>query len=166
VYGKTKLNGEQLVEMFARANSRRHVILRLFNVYGPGETSGHVIPDMVGQIKRRVPVTLGNQRSRRDFVFITDVVDAFQTAITSSVLFGTYNVGTGIAYSIANLIEIFKDLIAEEFEVSDQFTVDRKVDPPCLLADISKIRPYWKPTVCLRTGLRRILEKEAISHRV
>ena len=49
VYGYSKYHGEQYVRYFASAKGFPAVIVRLFNVVGPGETNPHVLPEIVAQ---------------------------------------------------------------------------------------------------------------------
>ena len=68
VYGSTKLAAEGLLREHA-GDGRRAVdlrVLRLFNVYGPGDSNPHLLPEILVQVRASDEITLGNLESRRD----------------------------------------------------------------------------------------------------
>jgi len=97
IYGRTKLVGEDLVELFHEETGVKVRSARLFNVYGPDETNPHLIPAVVEQITQSDDDTssgavgppiendrkieLGNLTPRRDFVHVTDVARALAVMI-------------------------------------------------------------------------------------
>lgn len=83
------------------------VALRLFNVYGPGESPFRLIPFIIDHLNRHmdVPLTMGDQV--RDFIFIDDVVSAFIEAARSDNLMpdSVYNICTGYPTSVRKVAE-------------------------------------------------------------
>ena len=85
------------------------VTLRYFSTYGMGENSkgeySSVIWKFIESIRNgKKPVIYGDGEQRRDFVFVSDVVDALQKA-SSARGFNVYNVGTGKSYSLNEAVE-------------------------------------------------------------
>ncbi|MGC9107430.1 MAG: NAD-dependent epimerase/dehydratase family protein, partial [Infirmifilum sp.] len=82
-YGLSKLFGEQILELLAR-QGLRYTVLRLFNVYGPGQSSAYA-----GVISRFIEQALESQRliiygdglQTRDFVHVYDVAQAVELAL-------------------------------------------------------------------------------------
>src|SRR6185369_13968964 len=78
-YGQTKLMGEQLVQAYA--GHMYCVVLRLFSVYGPGQT-GMLVPDLIERVRTRTPIhvqgTLGLQLTP---AFVTDVAACIEGAL-------------------------------------------------------------------------------------
>src|SRR5690606_36433472 len=73
IYGFTKLHGEQYVRYLAHRREFAAVIVRLFNVVGPGETNPHLLPEILAQLKAgRSTVRLGNLSPRRDYIHVED----------------------------------------------------------------------------------------------
>ena len=73
VYGYTKLHGEHYVKYFAAQRVSRAVVVRLFNVVGPGETNPHLLPEIIAQLKAgRTTLRLGNMSPKRDYIHVRD----------------------------------------------------------------------------------------------
>lgn len=88
--------------------------LRLFNVYGPGETHKGTMASVAYQILRaydelRTPVLFENSASTlRDFVYVDDVVDVILWAFDAGPN-GIFNVGTGVARSFEDVFNAVHD---------------------------------------------------------
>lgn len=99
-YALTKYMGEQYVMHWAKVYKLPAVSLRLFNVYGPrARTSGAygaVFGTFLAQMANGQPLTIvGDGTQRRDFTYVTDVVDAFVKAAEGNVSGEIINIGTG-----------------------------------------------------------------------
>lgn len=99
-YALTKYMGEQYVMHCAKVYKLPAVSLRLFNVYGPrARTSGAygaVFGTFLAQMANGQPLTIvGDGTQRRDFTYVTDVVDAFVKAAEGNVSGEIINIGTG-----------------------------------------------------------------------
>jgi UDP-glucose 4-epimerase len=85
--------------------------LRLFSVYGIGEEAKGKYANLITQLlwarrdKSRFPI-YGDGSQSRDFIYINDVVTAFLLAMESKIPHGFFNVGTGIAHSVNDIIKI------------------------------------------------------------
>lgn len=152
IYGHTKLHGEHYLRYFAAANGLAAVAVRLFNVVGRGETSPHVLPEIVAQLKAgRRRLELGNLEARRDFIHVDDAAEGFRLAALATNLEPgeerTVNLGSGSAHSVRELIGIIQDVVGEEISVAADPERLRHSDNPLLLADISRIADVfgWKP---------------------
>src|SRR5580658_4677097 len=79
IYGITKLQGEQFVRYFHGCGKVDGVIVRLFNVVGPGETNPHLVPAIINQIGQgRRTVHLGNLFPQRDYIDVRDAAEGFR----------------------------------------------------------------------------------------
>jgi UDP-glucose 4-epimerase len=106
-YASSKLASEYYCKVYASLYGVPTVVLRYFNVYGPGQSNRYagVITRFVNEALRgRPPVIFGDGTQTRDFVFVDDVVRATVASITRRVPGGTIlNIGTGRATSIISL---------------------------------------------------------------
>lgn len=164
IYGETKLVGEDLMKLFSTETDVATATVRLFNVYGPNETNEHLIPAILKQVRRGDrQIELGNLTPKRDFVHVTDVVSAVRTLVEEfDGRYSTYNVGSGIEYSVREVVEKTSEALGEELEVVQDEERVRESDRPHLRADVSRIRTEfgWDPDVDFATGLRDLLGRE------
>lgn len=166
IYGRTKLIGEDLLREFSLTTDIPAASVRLFNVYGPDETNMHLIPAILEQLESgHSTIELGNVRPKRDFVSVFDAARAF-TAILDEIETGyrTYNVGTGTAYSVREVVECVDSLLDESLTIEQDEERVREVDRANLQADIQRIREEvgWEPETNLESGLEALLRAEGI----
>lgn len=171
-YAASKLAGEQYCLGFNEAGLLSTVVMRFFNVYGPrqgmNDYSG-VITRFVDRCTRGVPlVVYGDGSQTRDFVYVSDVVDAVVTALGADSVEGeVFNVGSGVQTSVSELAGDVLELTGSDLEIV--YESPRKGDVIQSVADITKIemRLGYKPQVCLRDGLRKLLvQKRALAGKV
>ncbi len=107
-YALTKYIGEQYALHWAKVYKVPVVSLRLFNVYGPRHRTNGSYGAMFGvfmsQLANSRPVTIvGDGYQRRDFTYISDVIDAFGLAMGSKIKSGVFNIGSGNSYSVKDI---------------------------------------------------------------
>lgn len=156
-YALTKYLGEQIVLYWGQVYKLPVVSLRLFNVYGPRSrtsgTYGAVFGVFLAQKINNKPFTVvGDGNQTRDFIYVSDIVDAFIKAAYSEVENEVFNVGSGIPQSINKLIFLLK---GETVSIPK-----RPGEPDSTWADISKIKTMldWQPKVSFEEGVGKILE--------
>lgn len=165
VYGSSKLFGERLLALWRRGGVRTEpVTARLFNVYGPGETNPHLIPEICRQLQRGSVLRLGNVLPRRDYVYVDDVAETLGCLLVSELVDVTVNVGTGRAWSAAELVTLASRLLGRQLTVEIDPAKLRPADRPHLQADPSLL---WSQLpslarVPLERGLRRLLVAEGL----
>ncbi|HUN37686.1 MAG TPA: NAD-dependent epimerase/dehydratase family protein [Trebonia sp.] len=160
VYGYSKRWAEELAADFAARTGAAVGIARLFNVYGPGETNDHFIPSLICQLQAGDVVRLGNLSSRRDYVFVLDVVEAL-FLLAQECRKGhsaTVNVGSGRAYAGHEVVAALAGLtpVRPDLAPVTDLTRLRRVDRPLLLADTALAAKLldWTPRTSLVDGLR------------
>ena len=115
-YGLTKMLAEEIIKAYCEAHNIKYVILRLPNVYGGLQTKG-VIFNFLQQIKLNSNVTIeGNGNQKRDFLHISDLLNAIDLALEYSGSSVTLNISSKNNLSINELIKLFKDYY--DFDVS------------------------------------------------
>jgi UDP-glucose 4-epimerase len=160
IYGKTKIIGEDLV----RLNCEQAIITRFFNVYGQNDMNSHLIPEIIKQVNEgKREIELGNLTPKRDYIYVDDLCRAIIKLLKLNRK-GTYNLGTGIEYSVKEVVEIVSQILGEEIKILQNRKRKRKAEREHLLADITKIQSdtAWKPRIKLKEGLRKLLDKEEI----
>jgi len=156
-YGDHKLLAEKRVQ----ASGLPFAILRPSNVYGPRQRSdaeGGVLAIFSQRIAGNLPIDIhGDGRQVRDFVYVSDLVDAVKLAISCSEDV-TWNVGSGTATAIVDAAVI----LGEHLGVAPQLVfrprragdVDKSLISTALLSATAR----WGPPVPLRAGLRLLTQ--------
>ena len=165
-YAVSKLASEYYVHSIGALWQIETVVLRVFNAYGPRQSlppsHAPVIPRFLKQVLGGGSVVLfGGGKQTRDFVYISDVVQALAAAaIADKVNRAIINIGSGIEVSIAELVEKIEHATGRE--------AHRLINPeesggvPRLVADIHLAAELlnWKPRVSLEEGLERTLMED------
>lgn len=154
-YGLTKLVGEQYVNLYGETYGISTACMRYFSVYGIGQQVG-LVADCLTAIKKNRPLfILGDGKQTRDFVNVTDVVQANLLALRTKAS-GTFNVGSGKETSVGQVVEIFQEMTDIK---SVQHRPERLGEIRRIYADISQARRIlgYRPKVPLRDGLAEIL---------
>lgn len=156
-YALTKLLGEQLLLHWGQVYKLPVVSLRLFNVYGPRSrtsgTYGAVFGVFLAQKLGKKPFTVvGDGSQTRDFVYVSDVANAFFMAANSDCQQEVMNVGSGSTYSVNRLVELLKGDVS--------YIPKRPGEPDRTFADSSKIKKLlgWSPKISFEQGVSLILE--------
>jgi dTDP-L-rhamnose 4-epimerase len=166
VYGSTKLAQEHILRNWASAFSVPLSVLRLQNVYGPGQSPHNPYTGIVTLFHRLASrgETLDvyeDGNIGRDFVFIDDVVRALSAAIGSPPAAEqprVLDVGTGVLTTILDAARMISDMYgAPAPEVSGRF---RDGDVRCAVADISATRAAlsWSPEWSFQAGSAALSE--------
>ena len=156
-YAVSKYVGEQFCELFTRLYRLPTVTLRYFNVYGARQPSEGAYALVLGIFLERwrrgeALCIHGDGSQRRDFIHVSDVVEANLAAYRSDVQAVAMNVGSGTNFSVREIA----DMISPR-----QVQVDRRAgDAEVTLAEISRIRELlgWTPRVAFADGLRSLMQ--------
>jgi len=140
-YGVSKLAGEAYCNLFRRERKLDVAILRLANVYGPGD-SGRVIPIFVESALRGEPLTIYGGRQVIDFVWVGDVVAVLAEAgLRREPLPEPVNVGSGIGITLQSLAE---RILAETGSGGRlQVVPPRSVEVERFTADLTRFRAVF-----------------------
>ena len=160
LYGRTKLEGERLLESLAARTGARCVAARLFNVVGPRETNPHVLPEIVEQVRGgATALALGNLEPQRDYIDARDVATAIVTLLrTAAPGKRHFNVGSGRPVSVADLVAACSTIAGRELVVHRDPARVRRVDRMCLLSDPAALEGLgWTRRHTLESTLSELL---------
>lgn len=153
-YGKFKAEAEQIVGGARVPN----ITLRLANVYGRRQRQdleGGVIAIFAGRWRRGEKLLVfGDGTAQRDYVYVGDVVDAVLAAFGGRWK-GIYNVGTGVATSVNDLIAAMTEVLGPPAGVTRAPERPAEVRRSCVDASKAKRDGLWQPRTGLLEGLRR-----------
>lgn len=160
-YGKLKIQMENLL----LRSKIPHTILRVANVYGPGQPIGRgqgVIAEWTSSIAMNRPIPLfGSSSVKRDFIFIDDVCDAIQVGaryLNDSI----FNIGSGKAVALQDIYELLREITNLNLRLVRYES--RKIDREAYFLDISKAIHLlnWEPKITIDRGLRIVLDEKGL----
>ena len=152
---------EKLCEGYNRDFNIPVVILRSFNLYGPGQNENFLIPSIIKQIKSG-RIELNDPRPKRDLLYIDDFVAVILKIIKYDYNdFDIFNVGSGTSLSVEEIVNTIKNVMQSKAEIVFK-NIYRPNEVMDTVADISKISKQfdWKPNVDFESGIRKILENK------
>jgi nucleoside-diphosphate-sugar epimerase len=163
-YAVSKLAAEQYCRAFHAVYDLGVTALRLFNVYGPGQSPfseyAAVVPRFVAAIAASTqPTIYGDGEQTRDFTYVGDVVDAFILASEADGAVGeVFNVAGGGQTSIRELAE----MIAAAFgsDITPAFELGRAAEVRLSQGDGSRVRQLgWEPGWDLSAGIAECVRR-------
>ena len=139
---------------------------RGFNHEGPRRGPVFVASDFAKQIadieKGRKPpiVYVGNLEAKRDFSDVRDMVRAYWLALEKCEPGDVYNISTGRAWSIREVLDLLLTSTDRKIEIREDPTRLRPSDVPILIGDSSKFvkQTGWKPQIPFEQTLREMLD--------
>ncbi|MEW5956144.1 MAG: SDR family oxidoreductase [Chloroflexota bacterium] len=161
-YAISKLTAEQYCRLFSEAFGLETAVLRYFNVYGPRQDPSSpysgVISIFVDKMSQGQPVTIfGDGDQTRDFVFVSDVVQANLLAAAGPAAAGRlFNIGTGRAVTVNQLFASLSRILG--YPGQPVYQAPRPGDVRHSYADAGYARTVlnWQPQVDFETGLARL----------
>ncbi len=134
--------------------------LRIFMVYGPGETQlAHLVPSVIRELLSGVAPPLTSGRRRIDWVYVDDVVDALIAAARSDISGRVLDVGRGERTSVREIVERLVRLIDPTLELEFGQLPDRQLEHERYArVEETAAALGWRPTTTLDEGLRRTVE--------
>lgn len=155
-YALSKYLGECAALHWARVYGLSVNSIRIFNAYGPRSRTTGAYGAVFGVFLRQKlagrPFTVvGDGSQRRDFLFVTDVADAFWRAATTDRTGCIWNLGAGSPQSINRLVELLGG--------DTEYLPKRPGEPDCTWADTTAIQRDlgWKPSISFEEGVQRLL---------
>lgn len=165
IYAATKACQNMIGRIYAQAYDMDVMMVRAFNHIGPNQSPMFVVADFCKQVAEiecgaKEPVIyVGNLSAKRDFTDVRDVVRAYALLVRLGKRGETYNVGSGKAVSIQEILEGILELSDRDIKVEVDPAKLRPVDVPIIEADISRIYGCtgWKPRISLKQTLEETL---------
>ncbi len=166
-YDESKRLGETLVRIYHTHYGVPGMIVRPFNVYGPGmqKLDYRVLPNFAGHILAGEPVNVyGTGKQTRTFCYVTDAIRGFLQVLVSGLPGEPYNIGNPEPeISILDLVHIIERTMPDlgvkyrVIEHPDTYPAD---EPQRRCPDITKARLQvgYEPRISIDTGLRRFFD--------
>ena len=167
-YAASKLAGEIAALEVHRRTGLRVVIARAFAHTGRGQDERFVLPALTRRLllaKRvRAPaIKVGNLDPVREFMHVSDVVDAYCRLLTQGQSAEVYNVASGRGIPLGELLERLMDLVGYRVVTEADPELVRPADIPYLVGDAAKLRAAteWSPRMALDDVLAEVVDAQA-----
>lgn len=155
-YGVSKLAGEHLCRLYARAYGVPAVSLRYFTVYGPRQRPDMAFHRFIRAMLAGAPLVIfGDGQQTRDFTYVDDIVEANLLAVQRGRPGEVYNIGGGSRVTVREVVALLEEIIGRPAQV--QFAPVQKGDVLHTAADIRKAVQElgYHPRSTLREGLEQ-----------
>ncbi len=158
-YGIHKLMIEKYLALYHKLYGLDYIVLRVSNPYGerqrPTGRQGAVTVFIYKALKGETIEIWGDGSVVRDYLHISDVVQAAIRSMSLQTDEKILNIGSGKGSSLIDAIKCIEDSLGLKLNV--RYTSARKFDVPINILDISRARNLlrWNPEIDLTTGIRR-----------
>ncbi len=164
-YSVSKVAQDMLGLQYYLSHELHIMRARPFNHIGPGQNLRFVAPSFALQIakiearQQEAVIYVGNLEAKRDFTDVRDIVRAYHLIAERGLPGQAYNVASGLAVSIRQLLDALLSMSDENIEVRIDSKRLRPVDIPEIRGDASKLRrdTGWRPLYSFDETLRDVL---------
>lgn len=165
-YAVSKITQDFLGLQYMISHNLQIVRVRPFNHIGPGQSPDFVVSSFAKQVaeieksKREPIVYVGNIETKRDFTDVRDMVEAYALILQKGVIGDVYNIGSGVAYKIADILDMLLKLSSSHIIVKIDEHLLRPSDTPELVCDNTKFVRLtgWKPRYKIEETLESVLD--------
>lgn len=165
-YSISKYCTEQMVLQLGKKYGMNVISTRSFNHFGPGQAKGFVVSDFASQIKaievgeQEPVIRVGDLSAARDFTFVSDVVEAYVALIEKDVENGVYNVCSGRAITIQEILDMMLSLSSKDIKVEIDENKFRPSEVPFFVGNSEKLKGVtgWQLQYDCIDGLSRTME--------
>jgi GDP-4-dehydro-6-deoxy-D-mannose reductase len=165
-YSVSKVAQDMLGLQYFLSHHLDVVRVRPFNQIGPGQSKRFVAPAFASQIaaieaRQQDPVLcVGSLEARRDFTDVRDMVRAYELLMRMGKAGEVYNIGSGVAHSIRELLDILLYHTTAPIEIQVDPARLRPVDVPIIVCNPARVRAEtgWQPEISFEQSLIDILE--------
>lgn len=165
-YSVSKVTQDMLGLQYFISHDVQTIRVRPFNHIGPGQSERFVASAFASQIaaiehgKQDPIMHVGNLTGKRDFTDVRDMVRAYHLLLTNGKPGEVYNIGSGKAHSIQELLDILLSFTDLRIKVQADPDLLRPIDAPIVVCDAQKMHDVtgWTPIISFEDTLRNILD--------
>lgn len=158
-YTLSKIQAEAWCEFYSRIYKVPVTVLRLFNPYGPNQPKNMLIPTIIEQLRSPTTpeIVVRDLSPRRDYIFINDVVEAIFASVPNEG-FSVFNVGSGVAYSVEEIIQTACTILGNDKPYRALNNIrDHEIPVTIANTDALQRATEWRPKTTLEEGLKQLL---------
>lgn len=157
-YAATKRACELLAYTYHILHGLSVTCLRFFTVYGPRQRPDMAIHKFTRLIHAGDPVPFfGDGSSRRDYTYITDIIQGVEEAVARCNGYHIYNLGESKTIQLTDLIRLIEKALEKKAIIKQM--PDQPGDVPATYADISRAQSdlSYRPEVPVEEGVSRFV---------
>lgn len=157
-YALSKYLAEQVCEFYAIHYGMDITVVRPFNIFGLGQKSHFLIPQIVSQVEKHQTIRVKDLAPRRDYIYIDDIVDALIKTLDAPGGYNVFNIGSGSSLSVQEIIAVIQSVAGTELPViSDGEVRSNEIDD--VYADVRKAHSIlnWIPSTTFKQGIERMI---------
>ena len=161
-YAHTKILAEDTARFYEQRFEISLLIVRPFNIYGPGQRGSFLIPSIARQVLDPAVevVRVQDLRPKRDYLYIGDAIE-FLVASLRAEARGIFNLGSGHSASVADVVQLVQNAagVSKPVVSADEARPGEIMD---VVADTSHAAAElgWRPRTSLAEGIAAVVAAE------
>lgn len=158
-YGIVKLAIEKYLELYRNLYNLNYTVLRLSNPFGekhtPKKGQGFIETALYKIFKGDVVEIWGNGNTVRDYIYVKDAAKAIYLSLIANTKYNLFNISSGKGYKINDILDIFRNMLKLDFNVS--YLPSRNSDVPVNVLANNRAIEYlkWKPETTLEDAINK-----------
>lgn len=167
-YSASKASSDFLVKAWMRTYRFPGIITHCTNNFGPYQHQEKLVPNSIIRLLKNEQVPIyGNGQQIRDWLFVTDHVEALELILREGDLYETYNIGAHNQIKNLDLIYFIISVLSTKLAINEtklkgliQFVEDRPGHDKCYGLDCSKIKNNlgWQPKNSLHDAIQNTVD--------
>ncbi|MEM3191148.1 MAG: NAD-dependent epimerase/dehydratase family protein [Candidatus Parvarchaeota archaeon] len=158
-YATSKLIQSHYLKYASKNYSLPSIVLRIFNVFGPYESLKRLIPYLIVKALKNEKIFLMNPQVMRDFIFVQDVMRAFEKSLgyKAESNYSVFNVGTGIGTKVHEVANLISKILGKELKINYElgdFRPENSIQGPIADISLAKKELKWLPLFSLQEALK------------
>ncbi|SEG17670.1 UDP-glucose 4-epimerase [Nitrosospira multiformis ATCC 25196] len=161
-YGITKLAIEKYLLLFEQMHGIKTTILRVANPFGERqriETAQGAVSAFLHRALSGQPIEIwGDGTATRDYIYISDVADAFARTVTYEGPQSVFNISSGAGTSLNELVSLLEEILGHTIECRYLSGRSFDVQVSILSNTLAQQEMGWMPKVPLREGIENVVK--------
>lgn len=161
-YAATKAGAEFIVRSYYYSFKMPIIITRGNNVYGPRQYPEKLIPKFINQLINNKKCTIhGKGLTRRNFIYVQDVVKAIEIILQNGIINNIYNIGTNNEYSVFEIAEKLVKYLKPNDKIDDwiEYVTDRNFNDYRYAIESTELRNLgWKEETTFEQGFKNTID--------
>jgi UDP-glucose 4-epimerase len=155
-YGASKIAAEGILKSFSKCYNLSYIILRLTNVFGPRDFD-RVVPIFIEKSIKNEDLIIYGYEKVMDFIYISDVTEAFIKSLNTNETNLTLNIGSGVSVKLLDIAKLIRNTIGGHGKLIIKKA--RKGEVVKFVANIKRAKSIlgWEPKIPLEVGIKEIL---------